>query len=394
MTTQAQQVLISEAKAVFEEKFSRPPSVVVVAPGRVNLIGEHIDYNDGFVLPMGIERSVVIAGGVLEASTAGQAHFYSVQLDALSSLSVNTISEARSHQWDSYMEGVIAGFLDRGIAIPAFDAVIHSDIPIGGGLSSSAAIEVATATLLEALTGHALSPQDKALLCQQAEHKFAGVPCGIMDQFSSVFAEENALLLIDCQSQEVESVRFVSEEVCVLISNSHVHHALVDGEYAARRQQCDGALVKLTHTSWRGVSMNEVDNARDALGEVGHKRARHVVSEIARTLQAAHAFRAGDWEGVGALMYASHASLRDDFEVSCAELDVLVNSAQALGVEEGVYGARMTGGGFGGCTVALVDACAVERIQCVLHEEYKKETEIDASSFVSRPARGAHLVKG
>ncbi len=294
------------------------------------MIGEHIDYNDGFVLPMAIERYVAIAASPGEdADNPGPAaNIYSVNLDEDVQLALGEPGEPGTPTWSSYVEGVLAGFMERGQAIPSFDAVISSNVPLGGGLSSSAALEVATATLLEAMLGQVLPPVDKALLCQRAEHRFAGVPCGIMDQFSSVFGENDALILLDCRSQEIESVPFLSNDVSVLITNSNVKHELTGGEYAQRRAQCDAALKKLDIASWRDVTREHLEACRDRLEEVEYRRARHVVSEIERTTKAAEAFRAGQWEAAGELMYQSHSSLRDDYEVSCEELDLLVDLAR------------------------------------------------------------------
>ncbi len=242
----------------------------------------------------------------------------------------------------------------RGLEVPPFEAVIQSTVPLGGGLSSSAALEVATATLIEAMLGKPLVPVQKARLCQEAEHKFAGVPCGIMDQFSSALCIADHLMLLDCRSQEVKLVPFTAPDISVLITNSNVKHELTGGEYAQRRVQCEAAAKTLGVTTLREANMPQLEAARERLGDVNFRRARHVVSEIERTVKAADAFSAGRWGEVGQLMYASHDSLRDDYEVSCPELDLLVVLAKELGPDGGVIGSRMTGGGFGGCTVSLV----------------------------------------
>jgi galactokinase len=274
----------------------------------------------------------------------------------------------------------------------SFQAVIDSNVPIGGGLSSSASIEVATATLLEAITGTTLDPIEKALLCQKAEHEYAGVPCGIMDQFASVMGREDQLMLLDCRSQQLELIPLHDPAVTVLIVNTNVKHELSGGEYAERRAQCESVARKLGVASLRDAAFPQLKVRGRQLEPVEFRRARHIISEIARTVKAAGAIKNGDWCEVGALMYASHDSLRDDFEVSCRELDLLVKIAREIGPQGGVIGSRMTGGGFGGCTVTLVETEKVAAVTAQLLERYRAATNIDASTLTSRPARGAHIV--
>ncbi|SMP47211.1 galactokinase [Neorhodopirellula lusitana] len=387
--TALQQDVVSE----LETRFAGVPCGFTAAPGRVNLIGEHIDYNDGFVLPMAIERYVVIAANRCEDPTRPFARIYSLDLDATIEIPLNAGPEPTLEGWGRYIEGVFSGFVARGTTIPPFDAVIGSNVPHGGGLSSSAALEVATATLLAEITGDALTKLEKALLCQRAEHVFAGVPCGIMDQYSSVFGEANQLMLIDCQSQDCELVPFDSSGVSVLITNSNVKHELTGGEYAERRSQCDRALAKIGIASWRDVSWEDVAAKQSELTDEEFRRARHVVTEIERTIKAADGFRNGRWEEVGTLMNASHDSLRDDFEVSCRELDVLVEIAIELGQEHGVIGSRMTGGGFGGSTVTLVEDAKVADVIAAIQQKYQEVTGLKCDCFASHPALGAHVIQ-
>ncbi len=378
----------------FQRMFSAHSEVVTAAPGRVNLIGEHIDYNDGFVLPMAIERYVVVAASAASDSTQTFGNVYSLNLDESVEVPLVGSTLPTMSGWGRYLEGVVAEFVRLGIKVPPFNAVVGSDIPVGSGLSSSAAFEVAIATMLESLTGTTLDPGDKALLCQRAEHNFAGVPCGIMDQFASVFGRPNELMLLDCRSQKVDPVPFEGSEVSVLITNSNVKHSLADGEYARRRSECDSALAKLKTDSWRDVVMSQVDSNRELLTPTEYKRSCHVVSEIERTVLAANAFRDSEWARVGELMYASHYSLRDQYSVSCKELDLLVDLMSELGEKGGVFGSRMTGGGFGGCTVSLVRSDAVESIKKFVISRYKSVTGIETTSFASRPSMGAHLISG
>ena len=384
--------LLQSIQDAYVAKYSKSPTWLVAAPGRVNLIGEHIDYNDGFVMPMAIERYMVIAAGLADDSSRDHAMVHSIELNETEQISLNQSPEPKPGSWVNYVAGVIAGFLEAGTSIPAFDAVVDSNVPVGGGLSSSAALEVATATLIEAMTGTSVSKAEKSLICQQAEHRFAGVPCGIMDQFSSVFGKPNELMLLDCKSQQIEPVPFETQEITVLITNSNVKHELTGGEYAERRSGCDSAKAKLGCKSWRDMTISQLESSKDRLTESEYRLARHVVTEIGRTMDAAKAFADGDYDQVGQLMYASHDSLRDDFEVSCDELDVLVEIARKIGHENGVIGSRMTGGGFGGCTVTLVRTEQLASVISTIQSEYKSKTGIEATAFATRPAMGAHVI--
>ncbi|WP_345686531.1 galactokinase [Novipirellula caenicola] len=390
--------LVHRLTQSFISEHSRPPEWIVAAPGRVNLIGEHIDYNDGFVLPMAIERYVAIAAAPRSQDSARVASIRSVNLNERDELDLDDLPKpSLPPKWLGYMGGVFAGFQDRigserFSQIPAMDVLFESNVPIGGGLSSSAALEVATATLLETISGVTLGLDEKALLCQQAEHDYAGVPCGIMDQFSSVFGKENAFMLLDCRSQQIRHVPFDSDHVSILITNSNVKHELSGGEYAQRRAQCDAALKKIGVASWRDATVDDIESNRESLSDVEYSRSCHVVSEIDRTQKAAVAIESGQWETLGELMYASHRSLQHDYEVSCRELDLLVELARGIGRAGGVYGSRMTGGGFGGCTVTLVESDKAVEVSDHIQKQYKKQSGIDAHLFASLPAKGAHAI--
>ncbi len=383
--------LAAQTASAFQQTFHREPQWLAAAPGRVNLIGEHTDYNDGFVFPMALERYTVLAAApngtdtITLRSEAGEG-FVTVNL-------AQPLRPGPKGWWGNYPLGVIAGFVARGLKPTGFDALIRSTVPLGGGLSSSAALEVATATLLEAVVGTALDPVEKALLCQKAEHEYAGMPCGIMDQFISTLGRPDHLLLLDCRSREFDLVPFTDPAVSVLIINTNVKHELTGSEYPKRRQQCERAAQILGVRSLRDATREQLDAHRAQFEESVFRRARHVIGEITRTTQAAGAIRRGDWPEVGALMYASHASLRDDYEVSCAELDAVVDLAHNLGPAHGVIGCRMTGGGFGGCAVALVQTAAVASLMTQLEAGYTQKTGITPTMFVSRPGAGATLIK-
>src|ERR1017187_2422018 len=378
----------------FVKMYGRQPRWIVAAPGRVNIIGEHTDYNDGFVLPMAIELYTVIAAD-RPARETNQIRLHSTLGDKPATVDLTKpLKPFPKGAWANYPVGVIAAFLARGLNPGGFDALIHSNVPLGGGLSSSAALEVATATLLEIITGKNLDPVEKALLCQKAEHDYAGMPCGIMDQFISVMGRENQVLLLDCRSRKSELVPMTDPSVAVLIINTNVKHELTGSEYPARRKQCEAAAKILGVPSLRDATPEALELAKGRMDEVVFRRARHVIGEIERTVHAAEGVRASNWPAVGQFMYASHASLRDDYEVSCKELDVVVEIAEDIDYQGGVYGCRMTGGGFGGCCVALVKASAVDAITKKIAADYHVKTGIEAALFASRPASGATIIKG
>jgi galactokinase len=356
----------------------------------VNLIGEHTDYNEGFVLPMAIDRYIVMAADrnpnrdvTLHSNTNGETASFSVR---------GPVTRGEP-AWSNYVRGVVAGFQQRGAKVSGFDAVIESTVPYGGGVASSAALEVAAASLLEQMTGSRLENTDKALLCQEAEHKFAGVPCGIMDQLASILGQENQALLLDCRSWVASPVRMDDPGVTVLVINTGVRHKLVEGEYGRRRAQCEEAARSLKVRALRDTDLKHLLAARKTMDPVVFHRARHVITENERTLACAQAIQARRWDAVGSLMYESHASLRDDYQVSCPELDVVVEIAQTIPADMGLIGCRMTGAGFGGCAVALVRTEAVHYVTHIFEENYERKTRNQASIFSSRPGAGARVIK-
>lgn len=378
---------ISHAQSAFRGRYHRDADFGAAAPGRVNLIGGHVDYNDGFVLPMAIDRYTVL----LACQNKGHvARFFSSQLDETFEFDLTRrLVPGELGHWGNYVLGVVSGFLETGVELPGFDALIHSSVPTGGGLSSSAALEVGVATLLERMADLSLDKSHKALLCHQAENEFAGVPCGIMDPFASVFGEKGRLVKIDCRSREVELIDWPDGQVTVLIINSNAPHQLVDGAYAERKYQASQALRKLEVDSYRELSLEQLEAGRTRLDAIEFRRARHVVTELMRAEACASMIQTGNWDKAGQQLYQSHDSLRDDYEVSCRELDLLVETGKEIGRTGGVFGARMTGGGFGGCVVLLVRTADVEEIAASIQTRYQIETGIEASSFSSSPARGA-----
>jgi galactokinase len=374
----------------FRRRTKAEPQWIAAAPGRVNLIGEHTDYNDGFVFPMALERYTVIAAA---PNGTSRIHLTSSAASSAAEIDLKTPIVRGEPSWANYVKGVIVGFQRLGCRISGFNAHIESTVPVGGSVSSSAALEVATATLLEAITGKRLSQVEKGLLCQKAEHEFALMPCGIMDQFISVMARAGHALLLDCQSLQTRHVPMRSNSVSVLVINTNVKHELTGSEYPDRRRQCEAAARALGVKSLRSCTLADVNAATATLSNIEFRRARHIVTEIDRTTAAARSFARGDWETAGELMYASHGSLRGDFEVSCPELDQVVNIAHGIGVKGGVYGCRMTGGGFGGCCVALVQSAKVRTIAAKITRSYRARTGIRPALFVSIPGQGATLLK-
>ncbi|KAI9523834.1 hypothetical protein NQZ68_024356 [Dissostichus eleginoides] len=357
--------LFAAARRRYEQLFGGDaPLIAVCAPGRVNLIGEHTDYNQGFVLPMALPLVTVVVGSqtcgrdvtvVTVTEDADEPHRVDFSLPADGAPLAPGLP-----RWANYVKGVIEHY--RAPPVPGFRAVIASSVPLGGGLSSSASLEVAFYTFLQQLQPDDGDKVSKALACQQAEHSHAGVPCGIMDQFVSVLGREGHALLIDCRSLEATPVPLADPGLIILITNSNVKHSLSSSEYPLRRRHCEEAASAMGKSSLRDATMKDLEEAGDRMDEVTVRRARHVIEEIERTVQAAEALRRGEYKEFGRLMVESHNSLRDLYEVSCRELDELVSVALEV---EGVYGSRMTGGGFGGCTVTLLQAGSIGRT--ILH---------------------------
>lgn len=361
---------------------------MVAAPGRLNLMGDHTDYEGGLALPMAINRWLVVAagtrGGGVEATPRG--HVWT-NLDP-EGAEFDGDDPPRRGVWTDYVAGVLHHCWSDGIRPAPFDAAICSEIPAGAGLSSSAALEVGIALALEALSGSQRSPLERARICRRAEHDFAGVPCGPMDQITVAMARPGHALLIDCASEAVEPVPFSDGEACVLVIDSQVRHTLTDGSYARRRRECREAALALGVETLRKAA----DGAwNGGLSPLLAKRVRHVVTENQRTLESAEAIRRGDWDHLGQLMLASHDSLSRDFEVSCDELDTLVELARARR-GRGILGARMTGGGFGGSVIVLAKREDAPDLGAELCAAYERATGLVTSAFLTAPAGAASIV--
>lgn len=375
----------------FLDLFGRDPELYR-APGRVNLIGEHTDYNEGFVMPAAIDFYTYAAIAPredrrLRVHSENFSEGIEFDLDARG-------ARARGH-WSDYVVGVAVVLERSGHRLRGADLLIRGEVPIGSGLSSSASIEVAAGSALLRNAGLALDPLELAKLCQRAENEFVGVRCGIMDQFVSCHGRAGRAVMLDCRSLEYRLLP-LSGGVRLVVCNSMIKHALAGGEYNARRAECETGVRLLSESlpgirALRDVTPDELERYRSNLPDVVYRRCRHVVTENARVEAAAGALGRGELEVFGRLMGESHRSLRDDYEVSCRELDILVELADGT---DGVYGARMTGGGFGGCTINLVRAENVEPFSVTVARQYERLTGLRPEVYVSDAAEGAGPVPG
>lgn len=358
------------------------------APGRVNLIGEHTDYNDGFVLPMAIDKETTIAAA---ARRDRKIRAFSVNLEESAEFDLDAEKPRQHGFWLNYVEGVAKLLEKSGVKLKGADLLIWSDVPTGAGLSSSAALETAAGFALSNLCGQPVNRVTLAKIGQQTEHEYVGAKVGIMDQFVSAHAKANHALLLDCRSLEYENLPLDTKEVAIVICDTNVKHDLASSEYNTRREECGQAVEKLKKflpqiVNLRDVSLESFAEYGENLPAIPYRRARHVITENARVLEAAAMLKKHNLEGFGQLMWQSHESLRDDYEVSCQELDLMVEIAKET---EGVLGARMTGGGFGGSTVNLVKRTHLGRFKEKIRREYQQKTEIKATILVSEAGDGA-----
>ena len=368
--------------AEFRSAFARAAEVVSAAPGRVNLIGEHTDYNAGFVLPVAIDRSVAVAAAGRDDHTV---RALSLDYGECDEFELDNI--ARTADWRAYIRGVAWALREDEHALRGADLVITGDVPRGAGLSSSAAVELAAAGAMSAVASVPLAPRAMALLSQKAENEFAGVPCGIMDQFASALSRAGHALLIDCRSQEVEHIPLTFEDagVLIVVVDSKAPRQLGQTAYAKRQEECREAARLLGVDALRDADVALLGSHQDETPTHVWRRARHVITENTRVIEAVEALRDGDVGRFGRLMYESHESLRDDFEVSCPELDLLIKQASGT---DGVLGARLTGAGFGGCTVNIVREAAIEDFRDRVIREYQNETGLAAEMHVCRAVDG------
>ncbi len=382
--------ITSELLENFRARYGGTPRVFR-APGRVNLIGEHTDYNDGFVMPAAIEFYTWIA---IAARPDRKLAVYSTNFSQSVEFDPEDQNAKAAGRWSDYVQGVAVMLERTGHALRGANLLIRGDVPIGAGLSSSAAIEVGTGLALLETAGLPLDRIELAKLCRRAENEFVGARVGIMDQFISCAGHQGKALLLDCRSLQFRLVP-VPPGVALVICNTMVKHELASGEYNTRRAECEEGVRLLAQSfpgirALRDVSLDQLEQQAAALPPIIYRRCHHVISENQRTVDAAAALERGDVESFGRLMAESHRSLRDDYQVSCPELDLMVDLANR---QDGVYGARMTGGGFGGCTINLVNATRVKALQENVAREYQRATGLAPDIFVSSAAEGAGEVK-
>jgi galactokinase len=376
---------LEKVKTAFRTRYNHKPKWVVGAPGRVNLIGEHTDYNDGFVLPMAIERSVYIA---LRPRPDNQVRVQSLDLDQEIGFNLKSLDKSEP-SWGEYIKGVAWVLQDHGYTLSGWEGVLTGDVPIGAGLSSSAALELATARAFSIASGFDWQPKHIARLAQIAENAWVGTNCGIMDQMISAIGEEDHALLIDCRSLETTAVPLPLHATTIILDTG-TRRGLVDSAYNQRRAQCENVATQFNVPALRDISLQQLEQEQNHIDKIAYQRARHVISENERVLESVEALHQADLTAFGQLMNASHVSMRDDFEISREEIDIMVAIAQN---QDGCFGARLTGGGFGGCAVALVHIDATTSFVTNVQQLYQLKTGLDAKIYTTRPSSGARVLK-
>lgn len=384
---------INQLKSAYEAAYQKPATDIFFAPGRVNLIGEHTDYNGGFVFPCALSFGTYI---LLSKNDEQKINFRSLNMEAIYSLELTQLSEPLPNKaWANYPLGVFAQFIKRGVAITqGYDILFWGNVPAGAGLSSSAAMEVVTAYALNELLGTKYGLADLAKIGRAAEHEFAGVMCGIMDQFASAHGKADHAIYLNCDTLEYDLVPVKLEGIKVVVTNTHSPHKLDSGSFNDRVRQCQLAVEQINVVRpiqyLAELSQVDFDQVKDAItDETAHRRARHVVGEVQRTKDAVEALKNGDIVKFGQLMNQSHVSLRDDYEVTGPQLDALAEAAWKI---DGVLGSRMTGGGFGGCTVSLVREEAIPAFIEKVGAEYTEKTGLTADFYIAEIGDGAHRV--
>lgn len=387
MTTTPEQ----RARACYAETFKSVPQFVVQAPGRVNLIGEHTDYNDGFVLPCAIDFHTAIAiGARADRRVRVTAADFDHQVDEFE-ISNEIAHAPQERAWANYVRGVVVQLCRAGIALSGANLAIAGNVPLGAGLSSSAALEVAVIQAFKTLMriDDVLAPTRMAQLAQAAENQFVGCQCGIMDQLISACGKADHALLIDCRSLQAHAAR-MPDDIAVMIVHSNIQRGLVDSEYNLRRQQCEVAARHFGASHLRDIGIEQLNTAASSLEPLAYRRARHVITENSRTLAAYQALLNGDMRHMGQLMAESHASMRDDFEITVPAIDQLVSLLQSAIGEEG--GARMTGGGFGGCVVAILPISRVDEVAAIVKRDYCSPSGKPGTVWVTRASTGASVL--
>ena len=368
----------------FKNEFGYEPTGVWSAPGRVNLIGEHTDYNEGFVLPLAIDRRTYAAVGTRSDQLARIASAFTGEVVEFE---ISQIQRDKVSGWSAYPLGVAWSLIQAGATPQGFDLYVDSNVPVGAGLSSSAAIECSVALALNDLWGSGFSREVLAKVGQRAENEIVGAPTGIMDQTASLFGQVDHAVFLDCRTLEAKPTPLALREngLELLVMDTRVAHRLTDGGYAARRQSCEEAAQLVGLSSLRDLTVEKLEESKHLLSEVVYKRARHVVTENERVTQTVELLSASGPKSIGHLMVESHASMRDDFQISISELDVAVETAMA----EGAFGARMTGGGFGGAAIALIESAKVSNLTSVVLEKFRDQGFVKPEIFKVTADEGA-----
>lgn len=370
----------------FHGLFGEPPTAMAKGPGRVDLMGGHTDYNEGFVLPVAINMEVLAAGRLNEGETI---RVYSLNFDAMSEFPLTDIAYDNENKWSNYVRGVTKFLSEAGVDVRGAEVALEGDVPIGSGLSSSAAIEMAVAALFQNLFGSTIPPPELALIGQRAENKFVGINTGIMDQFVSCLGRKDHALFLDCRTLDYEHVPLETDGIKIVICDTMKRRGLVDSEYNSRRAQCEEAAGIFGVKALRDITVSGFEKRKRELCEVVQKRARHIVYENERVLESREALGAGDIRRFAELMNESHDSARDYYEVSCAELDAMADAARNA---PGCLSARMVGAGFGGCIAALVEDASVPEFLVHTGKEYRNRTGVGPTIYVCTAEDGAGTV--
>jgi galactokinase len=375
----------------YMEAFGKAPQIIVRSPGRVNIIGEHTDYNDGFVLPAAIDKAAYVA---ISLRDDNEIHLKALDLNETFSIDIKNLKPVGDISWPNFILGAAVQFIKKGIALKGFNAVLLSDVPIGAGLSSSAAIESATVFALNELLQTNISKTDMIKMAQMTEHEFAGVRCGIMDMFASVMGKKDHVIKLDCKTLDYEYVPFKLDGIKIVLLNTNVKHSLASSEYNTRRKECEQGVAWIKEhepqvNSLRDVSIDMLDKYVLQKDELVYKRCLFVVEEIERLIKGCEDLQQGNIEALGKKMFATHEGLSKQYEVSCTELDLLISYVTN---NENVLGARMMGGGFGGCTINLVKEDAIEKLVAEIKPAYEAATNLPLTYYVASIENGTEIL--